>query len=344
MPVENTTTNRGYELPYVSNFLDEDVARIINALEAIDVDVASLFTSMSGKASASHGHVINDISGLQAALDGKLNVGASFALNDLTNVNVAGATANQFLRFTGAVWVPVVFDGSMVATGTIPAARLGTHGHAMSDVSGLQTALDGKAATSHTHSIANVTGLQAALDAKADLTAIVGKQTISIPAGGMIARTTNGAAYAKEELATNGVMVDYWAFDASVSEAVQARARMPKGWNEGTVEVEFQWKHPATTVNFGTKWGVRARAISDSEAMDGAWGTAQEVADTGGTTGTHYKTAFTAALTIGNTPAEGDLVIFEFYRAPADAADTMAVDAHLIGVTITFTTNAAKDD
>jgi hypothetical protein len=34
-------------------------------------------------------------------------------------------------------------------------------------VTGLQTALDGKAATSHTHTIANVTGLQTALDGKA---------------------------------------------------------------------------------------------------------------------------------------------------------------------------------
>ncbi len=47
------------------------------------------------------------------------------------------------------------------------AESVGTHSHAISDVTGLQAALDGKAATSHTHSIANVTGLQTALDGKA---------------------------------------------------------------------------------------------------------------------------------------------------------------------------------
>jgi len=41
------------------------------------------------------------------------------------------------------------------------------HTHEIANVTGLQTALDGKAGTSHTHSIANVTGLQAALDGKA---------------------------------------------------------------------------------------------------------------------------------------------------------------------------------
>jgi hypothetical protein len=39
------------------------------------------------------------------------------------------------------------------------------HTHPISDVVGLQTALDGKASTSHAHIIADVTGLQASLDA-----------------------------------------------------------------------------------------------------------------------------------------------------------------------------------
>jgi hypothetical protein len=40
------------------------------------------------------------------------------------------------------------------------------HAHVISDTTGLQTALDGKAATSHAHIIADVTGLQTALDGK----------------------------------------------------------------------------------------------------------------------------------------------------------------------------------
>lgn len=44
------------------------------------------------------------------------------------------------------------------------------HGHAIADVTGLQTALDGKAAASHTHAISDVTNLQTTLDAKVALT------------------------------------------------------------------------------------------------------------------------------------------------------------------------------
>ena len=48
---------------------------------------------------------------------------------------------------------------------THPYAPL-AHAHTVADVTGLQTALDGKAATAHTHTIANVTNLQTALDGK----------------------------------------------------------------------------------------------------------------------------------------------------------------------------------
>ena len=52
------------------------------------------------------------------------------------------------------------------ARGTLGAAAA-SHGHAIADVTNLQTALDGKAAAAHTHAIGDVTNLQAALDGKA---------------------------------------------------------------------------------------------------------------------------------------------------------------------------------
>lgn len=45
----------------------------------------------------------------------------------------------------------------------------GTHTHVIADITGLQTALDGKASLSHTHAIADVTNLQTTLDGKAAL-------------------------------------------------------------------------------------------------------------------------------------------------------------------------------
>lgn len=49
--------------------------------------------------------------------------------------------------------------GAVVLGASDVGAAASVHGHAISDVSGLQTALDGKAASSHTHGVGDITGL-----------------------------------------------------------------------------------------------------------------------------------------------------------------------------------------
>ena len=49
------------------------------------------------------------------------------------------------------------------------------------------------------------------------------------------------------------------------------------------------------------------------------------------------------ALTVGGTPADGDLCFFRIYRDVSNANDDMAGDARLHGVKIYFTTDAAND-
>lgn len=172
----------------------------------------------------------------------------------------------------------------------------------------------------------------------------IGQQTIWVPAGAMTPRTTNGAASGSTELATNDVMLKYLAFDTATSEAAQFMIQMPKSWDEDTLVCQFVWAHPSTTTNFGVTWGIRAVAFANDDAMDTAFGTAQEVADTGGTTSDCYITSETSALTVAGSPGAEELVCFEVYRDPTDGSDTMAVDAYLIGVKIHYTIDAAKDD
>lgn len=170
-----------------------------------------------------------------------------------------------------------------------------------------------------------------------------GKQTVWLPAGAMTARTTAGAAAGTAETATNRVMIKTLDFDTTTQEFAQFQIQMPKGWNEGTVTFIVVWSHAATTVNFGAAWSLAGLALSDDDAQDTAFGTAIVVTDTGGTTNDLYRTAESAAVTIGNTPVEGDVVVFQVARVPADAADTMAIDARLHGIALFYTTNANTD-
>lgn len=170
-----------------------------------------------------------------------------------------------------------------------------------------------------------------------------GKHTIWIPASAMVPRTTNGAAPGTAEMSSNKNMVKTLDFDASTQEFAQFEIAMPKSWNEGTVTFQPVWSHPSTTTNFGVVWALQGVATSDDDALDVAFGTEQTSTDTGGTTNDRYIGPESSAITIGGTPAEGDVVQFQVKRVPADGSDTMAVDARLHGIKLYITNNAATD-
>ena len=77
-------------------------------------------------------------------------------------VGPASSTAGNFASFLDASGKEIA-DSGYDETSFAAAS----HSHAISDVTNLQTTLDGKATTSHTHAISDVTNLQTTLDGKA---------------------------------------------------------------------------------------------------------------------------------------------------------------------------------
>lgn len=138
--------------------LHQNVNDAVKAVQtALGVSPAGAYASVAARLAAAsyqgHSHAIVDVTGLQAALDGK---------------------------------------------------AASSHTHAIANVTGLQTALDGKAASSHSHSIAQVTGLQTALDGKAGLasTAPADLGTAAAGTSGSAARSDH--VHALPTLATLG--------------------------------------------------------------------------------------------------------------------------------------------
>lgn len=168
-----------------------------------------------------------------------------------------------------------------------------------------------------------------------------GVQSIPILASAMTARTTLPPASGSTETTTNKVMLTTLDFDAIADEFAQFMVPMPKSWNEGTVTAQFIWT--AASSSGDVIWGIEAVAISEADPLDAAFGTAQTVTDTLTTALDNHTSAFTSALTIGGSPAEGDLVCFQVYRDANAGGDTLAVDAKLIAVRLNITTNAADD-
>ena len=151
------------------------------------------------------------------------------------------------------------------------------------------------------------------------------------------ARTTNGAASGTSETTTNKVMIKTLDFDASTDEFAQFSVRMPKSWNESTITATFVWTHGSTTTNVGVVWGIQGVALSNDDAIDTAFGTAQTVTDTLIATNDMHVSAATSAVTIGGTLAANTPIQFTIYRDVSDAGDDLGVDARLLGVEIIYT-------
>ena len=163
-------------------------------------NVTGLQSALDGKAASSHTHGDADITSVdaskitgtisidhlpQGALDRLVRVDDDAARFKLTTENVQlGDTVK--VKSSGLMYYVVdesklgeeagyepYTAGSATSvpwtgvTGKPSTFTPSAHTHTIANVTGLQTALDGKAASSHTHAIANVTGLQTALDGKA---------------------------------------------------------------------------------------------------------------------------------------------------------------------------------
>ena len=166
-----------------------------------------------------------------------------------------------------------------------------------------------------------------------------GKQTVWVPAGAMVARTSSGAAPGTTESTTNKVMNKTLDFDTTTSEGAQFTVAFPKGWDEGTVTFIPYWTAASGsgTVIF-TLAGV---ALSNDDAIDTAFGTSQSSTDTLLAALDIHVGPESSAITIAGTPAEGDIVYFQVTR---DVSDTLGVDAKLIGIKLIYTTNVNTDN
>ena len=169
-------------------------------------------------------------------------------------------------------------------------------------------------------------------------------QNIWLPADKWTPTTTNGCAtLATTELATNDIMLEYLAFDKATQEHATVSILMPEGWNLGTIKAKIYWM-PATgcSADDVVQWGIAGVAVSNDDAIDATFGTAVTITDavTAGVEADLHVTAATAAITIGGTPALGDLIHLKVYRDADAAADTMDdEDAWLIGVMLQITVN-----
>ena len=167
-----------------------------------------------------------------------------------------------------------------------------------------------------------------------------GRETLWLPAHSWIPNTTNGAELVTNETTTNDVMYKSLDFNTGTDESAQFSLVMPKNWDEGTLYFRPWWT--AASGSGTVTWAFAGQAVSNDDPIDGTWGTAVTVTDTLIAAGDVHDAGETAAMTIAGTPAENDVIYLKVYRDVS--ADTLGVDAKLLGVHVYLETNAPNDD
>lgn len=176
----------------------------------------------------------------------------------------------------------------------------------------------------------------------AGISSPAGKQTIWVPAAAMTPNLTLGAAPIQTELPNNKIQIRGLSFDPNTTWFAQFEIAMPKSWNQGTVTFMPVWS-AASASNLLVVWGLQAVAVNQGGVLDTPFGTAVTVMQ--GNAGNVVRNTGTesAAVTIGNIPSSGAVVIFQIYRDAPNASDTLTVAATLHGINVYYTTNAAND-
>lgn len=169
------------------------------------------------------------------------------------------------------------------------------------------------------------------------LTTLTQTQEIWIPAGAMVASTTNGAPISSRETTTNKVNYSYAAFDTTTSESIWFTWTPPANWNAGTVRFKLYWTNTAGLTTETIDFDLAGVAITDDGALDVALGTAANVTDTWIAQNDLHISAFSSAITIGGTPAAGKEVHFKLSRDVA--SDNMTGDCDVIGVLLEYSIN-----
>lgn len=106
MATDARTDNQNLPKPHTDNYMSEDMARLIETIDAIDALITSILSSVAGKADLSHTQAIATITGLQAALDAKAAQAHLHALGDLSNVDLTEAAPGQVLMLGASNWQP----------------------------------------------------------------------------------------------------------------------------------------------------------------------------------------------------------------------------------------------
>ena len=163
----------------------------------------------------------------------------------------------------------------------------------------------------------------------------LGGQTFFVPANAMTPDTTSGPEVTTREISS--ATIPFLAFDTAVDQVAYFSVFMPKGFNAGTISMRPLWTAASGSGTVAFDFGARSHTDSDTINNDTATDQSLDTL----LTADDYHIGPAVSVTVESVTKD-EWVLFELLRDVS--ADTLGVDAELIGVVGVYTIDAANDD
>jgi len=195
------------------------------------------------------------------------------------------------------------------------------------------------------YAISNLSSIAAtAISEGVTRVALVGRRTVWIPAGAMVASATSGAASARVQTTATRPDLNVLDFDPSTREHAQFNVAFPKSWDNSTLKYQYYWTETSGSSTAGVVLGVQCVAAADGDTIDVAYGTAVTAADNAQSTSKDLLiSAESSPITVAGSPGAGELTFCQVYRDVSDSGDTFAADMRLLGLKLFYTTTSGND-
>ena len=163
-----------------------------------------------------------------------------------------------------------------------------------------------------------------------------GIQTLWVPASAMQPDGTTYPVGNTTQFGTNKFTLNTLGFTNGIADLAYFSVAMPTSWNAGTVTAKFHWY--GTTGSGSVVFGLGGADVANGGSLDASFGATQTASSAYVGANDLVISGATSAITIGGTPAAGDLVEFKVSRS---ASDSFSSVAYLIGLQLTYTATSA---
>lgn len=172
----------------------------------------------------------------------------------------------------------------------------------------------------------------------------LGQHEIFIPIGAFVPRNVASAGAGWHEDILNAGEHAYrgMPFDPVTAEYADLWYALPKSWGRSAITAQFYWTNKVGGAG-SVVWSIWLDTRGDGEVFDGIHDGTEAVADAALPANTLAISAETAPMTPANSPQINDMLFIRVGRNVADASDTYASDAYLLGVKLRIQITAGND-